>query len=249
MRTMTIETTGNIPAVEPMFLAQASGLEYQRQGESICAASVLAEEESPSKRLEPASMLTGVIGADQAGSETVNEIAADHHTFDQRALGEEGLTESTGEMWVASNGGYIVRYRLSSKAGADYFGEGIEGTLTMEYEISEVNQPLALDLPDDCPPGFVDTPLMENAQGVEKYPGMTLFSTPSDLKAVTDFYEKILTESGWQANGDPAVTEEAAILQFSRDALHLSIVAGKNDTGTEVRLMIVQPTELNFQLP
>ena len=49
-------------------------------------------------RFELAELLHFVIGAEPAGNETVNDIAADHYTFDERALDEEGLTDSTANV-------------------------------------------------------------------------------------------------------------------------------------------------------
>ena len=72
---------------------------------NACTASVIEQGASLSEIWEPAGFLTGVIGADEAGSETVNGAAAQHYTFDERVLGQSGVAKSTGEMWVASDGG------------------------------------------------------------------------------------------------------------------------------------------------
>ncbi len=47
------------------------------------------------------------------------------------AFGQFCLAQSTGEMWVASDGGYIVKYLVTTKGDANYFGEGIDGTLRL----------------------------------------------------------------------------------------------------------------------
>ncbi len=94
-----------------------------------------------------------MIGANDAGNETVNDIASEHYTFDQRALGQQDLTTSKGEMWVASDGGDVIKYVLSTKADATYFGEGIDGTLTMDYELTGANKPVKIQLPVRLPAG------------------------------------------------------------------------------------------------
>ena len=68
-----------------------------------------------------------MIGADAAGNETINGIATDHYTFDERALAQTGLAKSTpGEISIASQSGYVVAYALTTQAGADWFAAGIK---------------------------------------------------------------------------------------------------------------------------
>src|SRR5215203_1684030 len=100
--------------------------------------------------MEPASFLTGVIGADAASSENINGVEANHYTFDERAIGLAGLAHSTGELWVAVEGDYLVKYHLATTGAADYFGPDIEGTVIWAYELTDVNQPLTVTLPAGC---------------------------------------------------------------------------------------------------
>jgi hypothetical protein len=143
-RQLTIRRTGDLTDLNPVFMADTGGTAYEHIGENVCSATPIESGKSLGDRMEPASFLNYVIGADEAGSETVNEIAADHYTFDQHALGQQDLTESTGEMWIASEAGYILKYVLTTKGKADYFGEGIEGTLSFDYELMDINQPVVI---------------------------------------------------------------------------------------------------------
>jgi hypothetical protein len=234
---LTIETDGNSAEVEPLFLAKAGGMAYERVGEGTCSAEVIVEGETLNEPVEPASLLTGVIGADEAGSETINDVAVDHYTFDQRALAEEGLTDSSGELWVATDGGYIVKYVLSSKAGADYFGEGVEGTLSWSYELSEIDQLATIEIPADCPPGLLDVPVLDGAQDLEESPGMTIFRPSADMAAVAEYYQTTLPDAGWQLDGEPVLDDKAALLQFSREGSQLTVLVSAGDGGSEVRLV------------
>ena len=58
-------------------------------------------------------------------------------------------------MWVAANGGYVVKYVLTTSHDPDYFGEGVEGELSWDYELTNVNQPVTMELPADCPAGML----------------------------------------------------------------------------------------------
>ena len=41
---------------------------------------------------------------------------------------------SSGGLWMATDGNYLVQLKLVTTGGADYFGEGVEGTLTWDLE-------------------------------------------------------------------------------------------------------------------
>ena len=238
VRLLTIETSGDFANADPVFMAEAEGADYQRVGENVCSASPIEAGKWPGEQSEPVSFLNYVIGADDAGSETVNDIASEHYTFDQRALGQQDLTKSKGEMWVASDGGYVIKYVLSTKADATYFGEGIDGTLTMDYELTGANKPVKIELPDGCPLGMVDAPQLPDATGVLSYPGVLSYKTSSSLDDALTFHQKELENLGWMAKGDPTITEEGALLSFSKGdrMLVVSLVTDGGVTSVNINL-------------
>jgi hypothetical protein len=241
-RQWTVETTGGSNA-GVVFLAELEGVTYERRGEEACLANVSEEGNTLTGRLELASFLTGVIGADEAGSETINDVAAAHYTFDQRALGEEGLTTSTGELWVAAEGGYLVKYLVSSQGGAEYFGEGVEGTLTLDYQVTGVNQPVTITLPNDCPLGMVNAPLLPDAANVVAVPGLLAYETATDLAAVTAFYQEQLPGLGWVPDGEPAVVETAAVLLYRQDDRQITVQLSAEGGVTSVTSALTRLSE------
>jgi hypothetical protein len=233
---LTIETAGGVPA--PLFMAEVNGMSYERRGEKDCTASATEADNSLSAKWEPAGFLPGIIGADTAGAETVNGVATNHYTFDERALGEAGLTKSTGQVWVASEKGYVVRVLLATKAGADYFGEGVDGTLTWEYNLTDINKPVLINLPAGCPGGLVDMPLMPDAQNVRRLPGVTIYSSAGSLQDVFAFYKDKLPPLGWVAAGEPGVTDTVGVATFVQGDQQLSVIATKSENTVTVRLVI-----------
>lgn len=237
-RQLTIEKTGDISDPGVVFMAEVDRAAYEKRGENACAARVIDQENSLIKRLEPAGFLNGVIGAEEAGGQTVNAIAADHYKFDERAFGQLDLTQSTGEMWVAPGGGYVVRYLLTTKGKADYFGEGIEGTLTLDYELTGVNQPVTFKLPGDCPAGMVNAPLAPNASNVVNVPSVLTYDTSTSLADVTAFYQKEIPVLGWTLNGEPTITETTALMEFTQGNHTMTIVITAGATGTKVHIAV-----------
>jgi len=240
-RQLTIERAGDTSA--PVFLAEADGASYALNAENSCVANVIVAGESLAERFEPAGFLNGVIGADEAGSETVNDVAANHYTFDQRAFGlTEDFVQSTGELWIASDGGYVLKYLLTTTGNADYFGEGIEGTLTWDYELTDVNQPVTFALPDDCPAGMVDVPLLPDASNVLNMPSILAYDTASSLEEIATFYQSEIPKLGWELKGEPTITDTTVLLDFTQGDQTMAIVV-TTSKGTTVNVILGKSQE------
>lgn len=235
---LTIEKTGDLTDLEPVFMAEANGADYARRGENACTANAIEEGNSLRDRLELAGFLTFVIGAEEAGSETVNEVASDNYTFDEHASGQSGIAKSTGEMWVASNGGYIVKYLLTTEGNADYFGEGIEGTLSLDYELTDINQPLTIELPADCPAGMLDVPLLPDAADVVNMPGLLTYTTITSMADAAAFYQEQIPGLGWIGQGEPTITETMAYLSFTQGNQEISVIISVGAAVTNVQVML-----------
>ena len=237
-RQLTIEKTGQLDDLDPVFLAEVAGAAYEQLGAGACTAAVMEPVVGITGLMEPYGFLTGVLGADEAGSEAVNGQEARHYTFDQRALALEGIAEATGELWVAADGGYLVRYALVTQGGADYFGEGIEGALTWDYALTDVNQPVALALPADCPAGMLSAPQLPDAADVVNVPGVLSYVTAATPAEALAFYQQELTALGWQPTSEPVVNETLAVQDFTRGEQQLSITIIADETGTTVQLVL-----------
>lgn len=233
---ITIEAAGG--ALAPVFMAEVNGVSYERRGEGDCTASTTRADSSLAARWEPAGFLPAFLGADAAGSETINGMAADRYIFDERALGETGFTQSTGQVWVASDTGVVIRYLLTTTAGADYFGEGIEGTLTWEYDLTEFNQPVTIILPAGCSAGQGGAPLIPDAQSVSWMPGLTIYSTAGSIPDVMAFYQEQLPDLGWETTGEPIVADAMGWVSFVRGDQQLSVIVSPLESMVEVRLLM-----------
>lgn len=243
-RQLTVQKSGDLKQLDNVNLAERGGAGYSWQGEDTCIATAVTEGESLSERAEPAGSLSFVVGAQEAGTETVNDVPSNHYTFDGHALAQQDLAESTGELWVASGGGYVVKYLLTTKGKADYFGEGIEGTLSFDYELTGVNQPVEINIPADCPPGLVDAPQLQDATNVVSDLGLLTFTTASSIQDAAAFYQQELPKLGWQATGEPSVEDTSALLTFDRDGETMIVSVTVEDDGTTtVQLALIRNQE------
>jgi hypothetical protein len=235
---LTIQKSGDLPDLDPIFMAERDGVAYERRGADPCTAERLQEGDSPGERIDLALFLSGVIGADLQEIGTFKGIAANRYSFDKRALGEQGPTVSSGEMWVASSGGYLVKYRLIRTGKADFFGEGIEGILNLDYELSEVNKPLTFTLPVNCSAGMVNAPLLPNAINVMKSAGMLTYTTPTSVADVYAFYQTQIPKLGWNAINEPLLTEDSAIIDYEQGDQQMSIFISREADVTTVDIML-----------
>lgn len=242
-RALTAKFKGKAPAADYVapWSATQNGVFYRLGADGACVGSVVeakADPNAPPLVWEPASFLPGVIGAEEAGAKKVNNVAAKGYKFDERALGAAGLAKASGEIWVADAGSYVVKFSLKVTGGPEYFGDGVEGTLTWAYDVTKAGQPAAIVLYKDCPAGLVDAPLMEGAQDVQRDPGATVYTTSATIAEVADFYQKQLPAAGWKLDGQPTIAEQAGLLGFKQGTSRLTVFIRAGDKGTVVRLML-----------
>ena len=79
--------------------------------------------------------------------ETVNGIVCQHYVYDLNNLeNEAGLTSAQGDIWVAKDGGYVVRLTLAGH-GTYYGTYQANGTLNLVYDLYDVNAPIQIAPP------------------------------------------------------------------------------------------------------
>lgn len=268
-RQLTIQQTGIASEGDPQlpeYLAEKDGASYERLAGGSCTANVINPENTLMDLLEPARNLRTVFGAEAAGHESVNGIEAEKYAFDERALLRKGLSEASGEMWVAPEGSYIVRYLLTAKGDAEFFGEGVEGTMTWKYELTEAGQPIPIELPADCPSGLVSAPMLPGAAIAQNLPGVLQYETATGVPEARAFYEAELAKLGWTPpvsavvpegmsadeyqramellkgmgmnQPTPAPNPDQAYLRYSRGEEELDLVITRGDASTSVLIIL-----------
>lgn len=219
-----------------VYRAEIGGIAYEKRGETGCMSGGIFTGDSLA-RWEPATFLPGVTGAVESGRETVNGVPAVRYDFDERAFGSLPEATSTGQMWVASDGGFVVRYTLTTIGASQYFGDGSEGTLTFDYQLTDVANAPPMALPPDCADGATDAPLLPDAADVVRVPGLVSYTTASTANEAVAFYQDQLTAQGWNPVEDPTVGEIGTVQTFQRAPNELVVVVRDGNAGTTVRLV------------
>jgi hypothetical protein len=230
-RALTIASTGtNEP--EALWL-EVDGFLYRRTGDAPCQVTPLVASESLAGWYEPAGFLAGVAGAAPVGHEVLDGVGAEHFTFDDEALGGLDPTDALGEFWIAPDGGYVLRYSLITRGGADYFGDGIEGLLTWNYTLVDANTPEPIAPPAGCPPSPAGLPQLPDAAQVTSMPGLLSYTTAAAPAEVAAFYQAQLPPLGWSPAPDaPVIGDQLARLRFTQAGQSLTLTALASDGGT-----------------
>lgn len=244
-RQLTVEQTGDLPDLDAVLMAEMDGAAYEVRGQQSCVANPVVQGNSLGEQMEPAGFLASVIGGDDAGTATVNGLKTGHYTFDEQALGQANGAKSTGEVWVASTGAYVVKYVLSTTASAEYFGADTAGTLAWDYELTDLNKPVTIQLPADCPPGMVTAPQLPDATNVVSVPGSLTFNTSMGPADAAAFYQEQLPTLGWKQVGEPTINDTSALVDFTQDSktLRVIVLTKEGVTSVDIEAGAVQPSE------
>jgi len=151
--------------------------------------------------LDPSSFLIPVSNATKIGSELMNQIQTTHYTFDQNGLNiSSPKPDVVGELWIADQGGFVVKMSLSIAPPSKTTGKGKEIGQDWTYEISQVNSIDAITLPQECKPVPSEIPVMPDAQETNFASGVLSYITNSQAADVVDLYFESLPGLGWQTD-------------------------------------------------
>ncbi len=238
VRLLTVERTG-APSSRTFVSGEIAGVFYSRDGDKPCGASVLETPIEPTAIAEPARLLLPAFGAEEVSPrESLQGLPVKHYRFDERAIGAEAPTKAAGEIWTAAEGGFVVKYMLRVEGGRAFFGKDIQGTMTWEYELDDVNQAFVVEPPPGCPLGLVDAPRLPNATERVNRPGFLTYKTSGDLKRTIEFYEQQMPAAGWQASEQKYITENLASFEFTQGERRLSLVITSKAGITTVRVLL-----------
>jgi len=184
--------------------------------------------------------------------ETVNGIRCRHYRFTEKALpyfltlGE--LSKVEGDLWLAVEGDFVVKYTLHAEGKELKIGEkpGF-GTLDLVYEISDVGAEMAIEPPTGggaAIPGFAEGefPMPEDAEMSMSGPGFTLIVTTLPVAEVAEFYKERLGELGW-TKSEEINLGSMVNMSFTKDSQQLNLMIGKSEESGKTQIMVNTPEQ------
>lgn len=197
---------------------------------------------------QPVSLLLPVTRSSKEGTETMNGVTTLHYHFTQDglALDEEGIS---GEVWIAQEGGYVVKYTLSIPGLANSTGSGGVIEETLSYELTEINSIDQIELPADCVPVLVDIPTMADAQNLYRSSGLMDYTTPSETVRVINFYSQSLSALGWTLVEplNPSDQPDSQTLHYKQGDQVLMILLDKAEGNLRVTAMLIIPSQASAE--
>ncbi|HID35134.1 MAG TPA: hypothetical protein EYP25_11330 [Anaerolineae bacterium] len=224
------------------------------------------EMDAPSA-LEVEDVLQGLVNPQRVGMEKVNGIETIHYSFSditnydfllqgflQENLKDEYISmrpkqaKSQGDIWVAKDGGYLVKMDVRTYAELEFIVDGEELSpaildFRMYNEVTKVNSDIRIEPPEGAPkPGEVDVPgfdpgtfpIPEETRIEGSVAGMTSLVSQLGADEVSKFYDETLAALGW-------TKQEGFMPTWTKDGYSFNILINPNEDGTTSIIIMTNP--------
>ncbi len=206
---------------------------YLRDGDQRCSGALSADA-AVEPFVLPLSLLPSLHDAAAAGVESIGTEAARRYNFDQSALRTRSAARAQGSIWIAVNGGWVVRYSLRA---SDASGERV-----WEYTAARVAAQADVR-PPECGAVVEDIPAIAGATLEERASGSLSYEAARSLTDVRAFIGQSMAPLGYTQRVVLRETSEAFFLLFDQRATsRLALVSAEHERGTtRVHLQIADP--------
>ena len=191
-------------------------------------------------------MMTGQAQLVESGVE-IDGILTDRYELTSENMADAGDSEvpniQDGSVYVARDGGYIVRVEMTGTVNTaeNGFDPNTEAQVTLTYTFIPVeNGALVVSPPTECADqlsGTSEYPVIDGASELISFENSFFYTYTGSLEDVTDFYRTKMVEDGWTlTNESGGANISFATLSFSRDYESIDVKAIQN--GDEVSVTI-----------
>ena len=211
--------------------------QYIVLGDGQCISTSADEGEAMDAEIfEPDDVIGGLENARRVRpDERVNGILCRHYTFNEASVMWAGFAHAEGEVWVAVDEDYVVRYALQAD-GKDPTTED-EGHIEWEYEIHDVNMPITIEPPSGCEATESEFPIMPDATDMTTMGDMTMYTSASPFDDVLAFYQEQMQANGWSDTGDTFIASDTAMLSYTKEERTVTIALTSEDGMVSVLIM------------
>ncbi|MCJ7623448.1 MAG: hypothetical protein MUO76_08080 [Anaerolineaceae bacterium] len=167
----------------------------------------------------------------------INGVLTNHYKVSETGIDIDDITSQGGDLWLAQDGRYIVRYYGEADGLFDTGDETGTGSVRWKYDLHDIDQVPPIQLPPECLEQQQSTeavPIPGNATNKEILSGIVSFKSPDNPDQVVDFYRQKLPEEGWTITEDQSI---GPLVMMSAEkngkTLQIVITAGEA-TGSNV---------------
>jgi hypothetical protein len=194
----------------------------------------------PGKVFSP-SLLGSLSGAKYAGTETINGILSNHYKYDEKAANRTDLGKVSGEIWVAADGGYVVKDTVSWEGGAVPFGADIpageSGKGGWTWELTDPNVTFTIPPAAVCDSATDGLPMISGGYQKTVTGDVMIYLTQSKA-SVLAFYQKELAVGGWQQSGEPTSKDGVTTAEFTKDGQKAAVTITKKGIISDVMIEV-----------
>lgn len=191
------------------------------------------------------SFLSDLEEADYIGTANINGINTYQYDFTEAYfIGTTGLEEATGTIYIAQDGGYLVRATLDATGFIDIYDQGNAnaGSITFSFDLLDVDSPMNITVPASCENAEGDYPVYEGGYDVSNFGGSVFYSVEAPIEDVATFYDQALTAEGWTKLADESFSFEGSQSHtYTQDETRLTLLLTQ-DSSTNV-LSVLLSTE------
>jgi hypothetical protein len=177
-----------------------------------------------------------------AADESVNGVSTRHYRqTNVEGAAMAGFTTYEVNIWIANDGGYVVRQTLVAEGDLVTTGVG-EGSMEWEYNLLDVNGPVTIAPPENCEaPVGVDFPKMADAAEVASFGTTLTYTTAAPIADVVAFYNDQLPALGWTAGTASTDVPGMATLEFTRGDEKVTFLITESEGKTSVLITFEIP--------
>ena len=254
---MTFSFSGfdELVGLESMSMTQLDGVSYMDMADLGCVTTSEGEMMDEDFGVFDANQVLGNVGEAQLiGEETINGIETLHYTFDETTL-QDDLSEfewAEGDVYIAKEGNYVVRFHLEGEGDATALGalieeESAEDTqlafMEVDMELLSINEPVAITIPEACEEGGLansEYPVLDDAYESSSFGGILTYKTETAFADAVAFYQDAFSAGGWTYVENESFIAEGstALMYFDKDDRSLTVTI-TTETGTEALLVVV----------
>ncbi|MCB0255303.1 MAG: hypothetical protein KDI55_16395 [Anaerolineae bacterium] len=187
--------------------------------------------------------------------EKIAGIDSRHYTFDERAMlnflnAGTGNVSAEGEVWIAKDGDFVTKYIVN--VTVDSGGAGMldptlaNGTLRLEFELTEANEDVTIDLPEEAISGTnmagfggEPLPLPEGATVTASTSQFAIVQTDLPVEEAQQFYDDALQGLGWAMDDAGSMSfGDMVSLAYTKDNAKLTVLIQADESTGTTQVMI-----------
>jgi hypothetical protein len=138
----------------------------------------------------------------------INGVLTNHYKVGSTGIDIDDITSQVGDIWLAQDGEYIVRYYGEAEGTFDTGEETGTGSVRWRYDLHDIDQVPSIQLPPECLEQQQATeavPIPGNATNKEILSGLVSFESPDTPDQVAEFYRQRLPDEGWTITEDQTI--------------------------------------------